>query len=243
MGEIPDALAKGIRALAGPAAGDVGERIRSERRPERVERILRLLGRTLAMIQQRPDPAAAVSSAILFPILDGAALEDKEPLCTAWSALLANAALCQDGLAISPQYSELLKRLSSVEATFLFDLIDHVGQRLDPDPIPPRSPLESSVMLGTDADLLIRYLKLGLGRPTVTRTQALANIPGDLRDFMAILDHLERLNLLVYCLENEAPGWDTLSGAKDLDPVRIYYLTGQGYQFIRACRPPQRPRW
>ncbi len=242
MGEIPDALANGIWSLAGPAAGEVGERIRSERRPERVERLLNLVERALAMIQESPGQAATIPHQLLIPILDGAALADQEPLCTAWANLLANAALFQDRLAITPQYAELLKRLSPVEATFFLGLVDYIAQRYGTEQISPRSPVDSSVMLGTDADLLIRYLKIGLGRPTATRNQALANIPGDLRDFMAILDHLEQLELLFYCLENEAPGWETTSGAQDMDPVRIYYLTLQGYLFIRACRSPQSPR-
>jgi hypothetical protein len=239
MGEIPKALARNIQNLAGPAAGEVSEMIRSERRPYRAARQVRLIEKTLRMIQKCGRQVGAVSPMILLPILDYAAVEDNEPLHSVWAALLANAAMLEDGLTITPVFIETLRQLSPVEATFLLSLFDLLEQSYGIDPDSLEFSAAQSVVLGTDVDLLIKYLKLGLGRPTETREQALRNIPGDLRDFMAILDNLERLNLLFYRLEDEAPGWGMPSEVKGMDPVRIYHLAMLGYQFMRACQIPQ----
>jgi hypothetical protein len=238
MGEIPEALAAKIRRLAGPAAAAISERIRSERRPEGMERLIRLIDQALELIQRGASRAASIPSQMLLTILDCAAREDNELRHNAWVALLANAALLPDEFAASPRYAEIMMQLSPVESIFVLSLIDFIGQRYGIDPASPRFSASQSVMLGTDADLLIRYLKLGLGRPTATREQALRNIPGDLKDFMGVLDHLERIGLIFYCLEDEAPGWGTSSGVQGMDPVRIYHLTMPGYRFLQACQIP-----
>lgn len=239
MGEIPKALAGNIQILAGPAAGEVSEMIRSAHRPYRAARQVRLIEKTLRMIRKCGRQVGAVPPKILLPILDYAAVEDNEKLHSAWAALLANAAMLEDGLTITPVFIETLRQLSPVEVTFLLSLFDFLEQLYEIDPDSLEFSAAQSVVLGTDVDLLIKYLKLGLGRPTETREQALRNIPGDLRDFMAILDNLERLNLLFYRLEDEAPGWGVPSEVKGMDPVRIYHLTMLGCQFMRACQIPQ----
>ncbi len=239
MGDIPRALAGKIQILAGTAAGEVNDMIRTEQRPYRAARQARLIEKTLRLIQQCGGQASAVPQKILLPILEHAAVEDDESLHSAWASLLANAAMLEEGLTITPAFVETLRQLSPAEMTFLLGLSDLLEQSYGIDPGSLEFSAAQSIVLGTDVDLLIKYLRLGLGRPTETREQALRNIPGDLRDFMLILDDLERLNLLFYRLEDEAPGWGTSSGVKGLDPVRIYHLTMLGCQFICACRAPQ----
>jgi len=241
MGEIPKALAKTIQSLAGPAAEEVGRMINDQLRPYRAARQVSLIEKAMAMIDRCGCQANAISPKILLPILDYAAVEDNDPLHTAWAALLAHAAIPGDGVTVTPVLVETLRQLSPVETTFLLNLPDLVGPPVGADTDLWEFAAAQSVILGTDVDLLIKYLKLGLGRPTETREQALRNIPGDLRDFMAILDNLERLNLLSHRLDVEAPGWGMPSDIKGMDPVRIYHMTMLGYQFIRACQPPQNP--
>ena len=239
MDEIPKALAREIENLAGPAAGEVSEMIRSGGHPYRAARQVQLIEKSLWMIQQCGRQVGAVPPRILLPILDYAAVEDDETLHSAWAALLANAVMFDDGLAITPVFIETLRQFSPAEAKFLLSLFDFLMQTYGVDPDSLEFSADHSVVLGTDVDLLIKYLKLGLGRQTETREQALRNIPGDLRDFMAILDNLVRLNLLFYRLEDEAPGWGVSPEVKGMDPVRIYHLTALGHRFIRACRIPQ----
>lgn len=238
MSKITKALEKILQELAGPAAGEVCGMIRDEVHPYKVERQLRVIGKAAWMIQQRGFRIMPVSPKILLPVLSCAAIEDNEQLHSAWAALLANAVMQEEGLVLTPVFVEILKQLSSAEITFLLHLQDFLQQEQDAA-MSDSEFAAQSITLGTDVDLLIKYMKLGLGRPKNTREQALKNIPGDLRDFMAILDNLERLNLLSYSLDFEAPGWGMPTDAKGIDPVRIYNLTMLGYQFICACRPPR----
>lgn len=241
MGEIPEALAGKIQILAGPAAGEVSEMIRSAQHPYRAARQASLIEKSLRMVQNSGGRVSAVPPKTLLPILDYAAVEDNEPVHSAWAALLANAAMPEDDFAVTPAFVETLRQLSPAEVSFFLGLSDFIEQLYCVDPGSFEFSAAQSAVLGTDVDLLIRYLKLGLGRRTETREQALRNIPGDLRDFMAILDNLERLNLLFYRLEDEAPGWGTSSAVEGIDPVRIYHLTMLGRQFMRACRIPRGP--
>jgi hypothetical protein len=215
--------------------------IRDELRPYRAARQVKLIEKATAMIDHCGCRASAVSPKILLPILDCAAVEDNDRLHTAWAALLARAAMSGDSVTVTPVLVEILRQLSPVETTFLLHLPDLVEEWIGGGGGGLEFAAAQTVTLGTDVDLLIQYLKLGLGRLTETREQALRNIPGDLRDFMAILDNLERLNLLCHTLDVEAPGWGTSSAVMGLDPVRIYHMTMLGCQFIRACRPPQPP--
>jgi hypothetical protein len=238
MGALPESLTEIIKSLAGTAADEVNRMLSDAHRCYRSARQRILIEKAGALIARCSGRPAEVSPKILLPLLDYVAVEDNERLLDAWAALLANAALPQEDFSVAPVFVETLKHLSPVEATFLLslhDLIVHLHQ----ESLPWEFSAAHAIYLGTDVDLLIRYLKLGLGRPTETREQALRNIPGDLRDFMAILDNLERQNLLLYHLDMEAPGWGTPAGIPGMDPVRIYHLTTLGYQFIRACQPPR----
>ncbi len=239
MGEIPESLARNIQDLTGPAAAEIREMIRSERRPHRAQRQMRLMEKSLRIIQHSGRHFSAVPPNILLPILDYAAVEGDEALHSTWAALLAHAAMFEDDLSLTPVFVETLRQFSPTEAKYFFSLTGYLEQvyGVDPDTLDFSS--TQSVFLGTDVDLLIHYLKLGLGRPTETREQALRNIPGDLRDFMAILDNMARLELLFYRLEDDAPGWGEPSEVKGMDPVRIYHLTPLGYRFLRACRIPR----
>ncbi len=235
MGLISSRLEKLVRMLAGPAAEDVIAMLHDESRPHRAARQQRVIEKAAEHIIAG---TAAVPENILLTILERAAVADDEQLLAMWAALLARAALRDESPAITPVFLEILKQISTVEATFLLHLQDIVAEEVGADADSPNSFTSQSVVLGTDVDLLMRYLKLGLGRPTETREQALRNIPGNLRDFMAILDNLERLNLLFHRLDVEAPGWGMHSAAGGPDPVRVYHLTMLGYQFIRACQTP-----
>jgi hypothetical protein len=239
MVKITKTLGKIIQSLAGPSAEVIDRMIRDDLRPLRAERQLKLIEKAAWMIQKAGYKVTAVPQNILLSMLDYASMGDSEPLHTAWAALLANGARQEDSPRAIPLFVEILRQLSPPEARFLLSLHDFVEQEYGSDYDSLEFLAAQSIVLGTDVDLLIRYLKLGLGRPKDTREQALKNIPGDLRDFMVILDNLERLNLLSYRLDIEAPGWGLPSDVKGLDPVRIYQLTMLGLQFIRACQPPQ----
>ena len=239
MVKITKALEKIMQSFAGSAAEEIDRMIRDDLHPLRAERQLKLIEKAAWMIQSAGYQVTVVPQNILLSILDHASVGDSEQLHTAWAALLANAARQEDSPKVIPLFVEILRQLSPPDVKFLLSLHDFVEQEYGTDYDSLEILAAQSIALGTDVDLLIKYLKLGLGRPKDTREQALKNIPGDLRDFMVILDNMERLNLLSYRLDIEAPGWGLPSDAKGLDPVRIYQLTMLGLQFIRACQPPQ----
>ena len=234
MGKISSGAKRDLERVAGSAAAEVGEMIADARHPRRALRCRQVLDRA-ARILAAEGRTGAVPAGVLFPVLDCAAGEVDERLLGMWAALLARAASPD---AVPPAFVEILRQLNATEAAFLLGLPDCEAPGRDADCGCPEPAASPGAVLGTDVDLLMRYLKLGLGRPTETREQALKNIPGDIRDFMALLDRLEGLQLLRHRIEAEAPGWEASSGVSGLDPVRVYYLTELGFRFIRACRPP-----
>jgi hypothetical protein len=233
--KVPNSI---VQRLAGPAAEEVGKMLRDRLHPYRASRQLNLIGKSVEMIRRCGVEPCEVPPRILLQILEYSSVEDQDSLVTAWAALLANAATPSHDRSVTPVLVETLKNLSATETTFLLSLPAYIDQLRGSETDPWEFSAAQSIDIGTDVDLLIKYLKMGLGRPTETREQALRNIPGDLRDFMAILDNLGRLNLVSYRLESEAPGWGAPSGLEGIDPVRIYHLTMLGYQFIRACQAP-----
>jgi hypothetical protein len=241
MAEITRTLAKTLQELAGTAAGEVREMLGDKLHPLRAARRLGVLEKAVQLLRGVGGRFVTVPANILLPILDHASMEDNAQMQAAWAALLANAARQEGGVTVAPVFVEIMKQLSAKEATFLLCLHEYVEKEYGSGPDELELLAAQSIPLGTDVDLLIKYLQLGLGRPKESREQALKNIPGDLRDFMVILDNLERLNLVSYRLDTEAPGWGAPADVKGMDPVRIYHLTMLGYQFIRACRSPQEP--
>jgi len=241
MAEITRKLARMLQDLAGPAAGEVSEMLCDRPHPLKAARRLDVIEKAVQLLHDGGGRLATVPANVLLPVLDHVSSEDNVHMRAAWAALLANAARQEGGVTVEPVFVAIMKQLSPKEATFLLCLHDYVEREYGSQPDQLELLAAQSIPLGTDVDLLIKYLQLGLGRPKESREQALRNIPGDLRDFMVILDNLERLNIVSYHLDTEAPGWGAPADVKGMDPVRIYHLTMLGYQFIRACRPPQRP--
>jgi len=73
---------------------------------------------------KQASPPSAVPLKVLFPLLDGAALEEDETLSTMWAALLANAADPKNTEHVRPSFVEALKHLSRSEALLLNGLYD-----------------------------------------------------------------------------------------------------------------------
>lgn len=66
---------------------------------------------------------------ILSPILENSSLEEEEIIQDKWSNLLANAITGQNN--INPNYTEILKELSSLEVAILDKLFDATSQEAD----------------------------------------------------------------------------------------------------------------
>jgi len=105
-------LAKFIGKIAGPAVGEFGlmlqDRVRSRRFFDQVKTYIK----AQTMLEKAGEDPQVVPSKILFPLLDGAALEEDEDLSTKWAALLANAANPNAPFTTYPSYPHILTLLS-----------------------------------------------------------------------------------------------------------------------------------
>src|SRR5688572_1915560 len=84
-----------VRQMLGPAADEVAEMWRDQIRIYRYGRQLSLLKKAERMAQEAGFIPKAVPPKILFPLLEGASMEEDEGLHNMWAALLANASLAE----------------------------------------------------------------------------------------------------------------------------------------------------
>jgi hypothetical protein len=108
-----------VKRMLGPAADEVAEMWRDQAKLYRYERQLNCVGKAETMAQKARFTPQAVPLKILFPLLEGASLEEDESLHTMWAALLANAASPISENKVRPGYIALLKQMSPDEAGIL----------------------------------------------------------------------------------------------------------------------------
>jgi hypothetical protein len=108
-----------MKAILGPATGEVAERIHDSVRLYRFGRQLGCLKKAEKMAKDAGFTPKAVPVKILFPLLDGASLEENEDLHTMWAALLANAASPTHTGNIRPGFITILKQMAPDEVGLL----------------------------------------------------------------------------------------------------------------------------
>jgi len=108
-----------IKAMLGPATAEIAERFRDDIRLYRYGRQLECLKKAEKMAKDAGFTPKAVPIKLLFPLLEGASLEEEENLHTMWAALLANAASPEGADTVRPGFIAILKRLSHDEAAML----------------------------------------------------------------------------------------------------------------------------
>jgi hypothetical protein len=107
------------KTILGPATGEFAERVKDEIRLYRFGRQLELLKKAEKMVQDAGFTPRAVPIKLLFPLLEGASMEEDENLHTMWAALLANAALPENADEIRPGFIAILKQMAPDEAILL----------------------------------------------------------------------------------------------------------------------------
>jgi hypothetical protein len=108
-----------VKAMLGPATAEIAERFRGEIRRYRYGRQLECLKKAEKMAKDAGFTPKAVPIKLLFPLLDGASLEENEDLHTMWAALLANASSPTNAGKVRPGFIAILKQMAPDEALAL----------------------------------------------------------------------------------------------------------------------------
>ncbi|HZL14253.1 MAG TPA: Abi-alpha family protein [Verrucomicrobiae bacterium] len=139
--KIPEGLANAVdtttktakeflEKIAGPPAEEFGLFLGDQVRLFRFRKQVKLLADAGEILKQAGINPKKVPLKTLFPILEGASLEEDESMSARWAALLATAANPKSTITVQPSFPEILKQLSPLEAKILdliFDMINQIG--------------------------------------------------------------------------------------------------------------------
>ena len=114
-----------VKAMLGPTTAEIAERFRDEVRRYRYGRQLECLKKAEKMAKDAGFTPNAVPIKLLFPLLEGASLEENEDLHTMWAALLANAASPTKKGEVRPGFVAILRQMAPDEAKLLKWINDH----------------------------------------------------------------------------------------------------------------------
>jgi hypothetical protein len=107
-----------VKRMLGPAVDELAEMWKDQIRLYRWSRQLKCIEKAEKMASDAGFTPRAVPPKILFPLLDGASMEDDDELHTMWAALLANASL-ETGKLVRPSFISLLREMAPDEAQLL----------------------------------------------------------------------------------------------------------------------------
>jgi hypothetical protein len=252
------------RRMLGPAADEVAEMMRDSIRVYRYQRQLKLLHKAEAMTSKAGYTPETVSLKLLFPLLEGASLEENEDLHTMWAALLAHASHPGSVSLVLPSFTEVLRVLTIDEARLLDAAYKYALSQLSPGKTTP-SP-----------DLGLADAKSGWFR---VRISGAKSVPVD--DHFTKIDRMKRVtlvklgtyrdlfNLFVNAIgsaQNDVvitANSDQATSSRDLElrykfdvaveelqrlqmwsvvagkSREYFYLSSFGCQFMTVCNPPE----
>ena len=114
-----------VKKMLGPAADELAEMWRDNIRLYRYGNQMRCIEKAEKMAQDAGFTPKAVPPKILFPLLEGASLEEDENLHDMWAALLANASSPTDDEKVKPGFSSILQNMTHAEAKLLAWILEH----------------------------------------------------------------------------------------------------------------------
>lgn len=215
------------RAILGPATDEFAERIRDRVRVYRFGRQLELLKKAEKMVQEAGFTPNAVPIKLLFPLLEGASLEEDESLHDMFAALLANEASPENDWRVRPGFIATLKQMAPDEAKFLTWFYARSAHR----------PSEHDSAIAEDGiGLLAVFENLGsvglAGEPSegfelITRVQIA--LDGLMAEQLISKTYWQRQS------DNTLVG--TFMSPAEAD--HAYRLSFRGRAFLDACRPPK----
>lgn len=254
------------RRMLGPAADEVAEMMRDSIRLYRYQRQLKLLQKAEAMIGKAGYTPESVSLKLLFPLLEGASLEENEDLHTMWAALLAHASHPGSVSMVLPSFTEILRVLTVDEARLLDAAYKFALSQLSPG-----KPTSSSGDPG-----------MAEAKPGSVRVRIVSNAKNEsLDDHFALINRMKRITQAklgsyrdLFNLFQKATGYeqnddiiavssDQAASSRDLEirykfDVAVeelqrlevwsvvsgksreqFYLSSFGCQFMTVCNPPE----
>ncbi len=209
------------KRILGPAADEFGERWRDEVRLYRYKRQLECVKKAEKIAREAGFTPKAVPVKLLFPLLEGASLEEDEELHAMWSALLANAASPEYAGQIRPGYIAVLRQLAPDEAALLNWIWSDCLRNLERLRERFKKASENCCL---EYEWFLWDLDAAMKELAANRTEAAPDLDECISSLEAAF-LLERFHV---------------SMAEKVIPK--FRLTRRGRAFIRACSPPSRLR-
>jgi len=214
-----------VKRMLGPAADEVAEMWRDKVRLYRYSRQLKCVEKAEKMAISAGFTPKAVSPKILFPLLEGASMEEDENLHDMWAALLANASTDWSAQ-VRPSFIRLLQDMAPDEAKLMQDFTDGeidlsmLRKGLHGQRFPTLTDLKNA-----ESDL--RRKEVAISAEIKKRFAAFAHEDKQAteRRFDACIQSLESVRLIVKNSSPEGTRWE---------------LSERGVLFMNACRPPKR---
>jgi len=178
------------------------------------------VGELVKMAKDAGFTPQAVPIKLLFPLLEGASLEEDEDLHTLWAALLANAASPENEERVRPAFIATLRQLSRDEAELLNWVYTRATNGM------PEQDLFQPIH---ETEMLEAYAGLGLGGGRGNGDGA--------RSITAAVNWL--FGSCLGTLEAEQLIRTRFDIIKVGERNTFYSLTYRGFQFVTACRPPK----
>ncbi len=108
-----------IKLVGGPAAEELGLFFRDKVREWRQDNAVRVAIKTQERLAKAGIAPKAIPARLLIPLIDGASTEDDPTLSDMWAGLLASAAGGLPPDQVLPNFAQILKSLSPLEAKVL----------------------------------------------------------------------------------------------------------------------------
>ena len=218
-----------IKAFLGPATGEIAERFKDSARLYRFGRQLECLKKAEKMAKDAGFTPKAVAIKILFPLLEGASLEEDEDLHTMWAALLANASSPTNGERVRPNFIPLLKQLHPFEVLIL--------ERLYEDHQTPVTNENEFRRYGVDeSELPQQPAQSGLTEKLQVMIDLHLSLDTVIAEQLVQKTFWQAAKDGIYS-EADPPNRDEFGYFKTADFT--YTLTTRGLAFVEACRPPK----
>lgn len=207
-----------IKAMLGPATAEIAERFRDDVRLYRFGRQLACLKKAEQMAKDAGFTPKAVPIKLLFPLLEGASLEENEDLHTMWAALLANAASPEDARTVRAGFIAILRQMEPDEAAVL-----NVFARKDA--------LGGLPQGLTDYQLELEFKTLGRSAESVG--ECLDGLAAARLIHRAAMQYHDHYNTLLANRKYDPPP------PSIVDEEGPYFITERGRAFTQACQPPK----